>query len=265
MLARTEEHRAFMRPKFPSAFELFYAVFEGTVADVRDRLVAGDGPNARSADGRTPIAFAARSARDLPKADLLFAAGARLDVWDDLGMQPVHWTTGSVYHDDVRCLSWLLDRGADPSASIRPSKELQFHPIGWTPLHIATSGASLAATRLLIDRHADVNARSADGSTALHVAAKQSRVYKRLIRTLLDAAADINVADSAGRTPLHVLAGGYGRYRKSAIQLLRHRNARLDARDANGQRPIDVVRDDLPATPVIRRLLEAPMGQASTG
>ena len=105
MLARTEEHRAFMRPKFPSAFGLFYAVFEGTAADVRDRLNAGDDPNVRSEDGRTPITFAVRSPRDLPKADLLFGAGARIDVWDDLGMQPIHWTTGSVYHDDVSCLA----------------------------------------------------------------------------------------------------------------------------------------------------------------
>ena len=228
-----------MRPKFPAAFELFYAVFEGTVADVQDRLSTGDDPNARSADGRTPITFAARSVRDLPKADLLFQAGVRVDSWDDLGMQPIHWTTGSVYHDDVSCLAWLLDRGADPSASVRPSKGLQFHPIGWTPLHVAADRASLAATQHLITRHADVNARSADGSTALHVAAKQFRVYKRLIRALLDAGAGIDAADSAGRTPLHVLAGGHGRYRKSAIQLLHYRKASLDARDVSGRRPVD--------------------------
>lgn len=262
MLARTEEHRAFMRPKFPSAFELFYAVFEGTADDVRDRLIAGDDPHARSADGRTPITFAVHFARDLSKADLLFEAGARIDSWDDFGMQPIHWTTGWIYDndDDVSCLSWLLDRGADPNASVRPSKELQFHAVGWTPLHIATDRASIAATRLLIDRHADVNALSADGSAALHVAAKKSRVYKRLIRVLLEAGADINAPDLAGRTPLHVLASGHGRYRKSAIQLLRYWNARLDARDANGLRPLDVVPDGFPATAAIRRLLEIPNG-----
>ncbi|MDP1798726.1 MAG: ankyrin repeat domain-containing protein [Planctomycetaceae bacterium] len=245
-----------MRPKFPSAFKLFYAVFEGTTTDVRDRLVAGDDPNARSADGRTPITFAVRSGRDFSKADLLVESGACIDLWDDLGMQLIHWVTGSIIYDDVNCLTWLLDRGADPSSSIRPSRELQLHPVGWTPLHIAADCASLAATQLLIDRHAQINARSADGSTALHVAAKKSRVYKRLIRTLLDASADIDAVDSTGRTPLHVLAAGHGRYRKSAIRLLRSRNARLDSRDANDLRPVDLVPDDLPASAEIRRLLE---------
>jgi ankyrin repeat protein len=161
----------------------------------------------------------------------------------------------SVFHEDVTCLAWLLDRGADPSAAVRPSKEHQFHPVGWTPLHVAAHGASVAATRLLVERRADVNARAADGSSALHVAAQQFRVYKRLIRTLLDGGADPDAADSLGRTPLHVLAWGQCRYRKGAIRLLRHRNARLDARDAEGRRPADLVPDGCPATAAILRLL----------
>ncbi|HEX4797437.1 MAG TPA: ankyrin repeat domain-containing protein [Humisphaera sp.] len=249
-----------MRPKFPEAFELFYAVFEGTAADVRERLTAGDDPNACSADGRTPLTFAVYSARDLAKANLLFEAGARVDVWDLFGMQSIHWVTGSTYRDDVRCLSWLLDRGADPSAPVRPPTGDKYHAIGWAPLHIAADRASLAATRFLIDRHANVRASSADGSTALHVAAGKYRVYKRLMRMLLDAGADIDAADSAGRTPLHVLAKGHGRYRKSAIRFLRHRNACLDARDRDGRRPADLVPEGFPATAAIRRLLDVPSG-----
>src|SRR5262245_3353941 len=137
MLRGTEEHRAFMRPKFPAAFELYYAVFEGTAADVHGRLVAGDDPNARSAQGSTPLFFATRLARDRAKANLLFDAGARIDVWDDLGMQPIHWTAGSCFYDDLTCLAWLLDHGADPNADVRSSAVHQFPPIGWRPLQIA--------------------------------------------------------------------------------------------------------------------------------
>ncbi|HEX4123440.1 MAG TPA: ankyrin repeat domain-containing protein [Tepidisphaeraceae bacterium] len=257
MLAGTEEHRALLRPKFPAAFELFYAVLEGTADEVRGRLAAGDDPQSRSADGRTPIAFALRGARDLGKADSLFAAGALLNVTDHLGMQPIHWTTGSTFAD-VNCLTGLLDRGADSSAPVQPAIDFQFHPIGWTPLHVAADCASLAATGLLIDRHADARRASADGSTALHVAVGKFRVYKWLIRMLLDGGANIDAADCLGRTALHVLAAGNGRYRKTAIQLLRHRNAHLEARDARGRRPIDLVPDGLPATPTIRHLLQIP-------
>lgn len=137
MLAGTEEHRAFMRPKFPVAFELFYSVFEGTVDDVRARLEAGDDPNAHSAQGCTPLCHAVRSIIYLEKANLLLAAGARIDVWDNFGMQPIHWTTNSTYRWDVTCLAWLLDRGADVNSAVCPATE-KFHPFGWTPLHIAS-------------------------------------------------------------------------------------------------------------------------------
>jgi len=82
MRSNTEAHRAFMRPKFPVAFELFYAVFEGTVDQVVTRLASGDDPNAISTLGTTPIFYAVRSSRDLNKADALFEAGAVIDIWN---------------------------------------------------------------------------------------------------------------------------------------------------------------------------------------
>ena len=244
-----------MRPKFPSAFELFYAVFEGTIDDVRARLAAGDDLHARSAQGATPLFHALRLGQDLSKADLLFEAGARVDVWDNLGMQPVHWTAGSSYGTDVSRLAWLLGRGAEPSTAVRQSADLQVHPIGWTPLHIATDRAFIFGTQLLLERHANVNASSADGSTALHVAAGKSHVYKALIRKLLDAGANLDAIDAQGRTALHILAEKFGRYRKSAIQLLRHRGARIGVRDFKGRRPIDLVVGEHPDVASVRELL----------
>lgn len=254
MLAGTEEHRAFMRPKFPVAFELFYSVFEGTVDDVRARLEAGDDPNARSVDGRTPIFSAVRLSRDLPKADLLLAAGARIDVWDSFGMQPIHWVTISTYDWNVDSLIWLLERGADANSAIRSGIE-KFDPIGWTPLHIASDGACLSAIQLLLRHGADANRVAADGSTALHIAAGKYRVYKSLIRALVDAGANMNAIDAEGSTALHILARGSGRYRKSAIKFLRHRGADITVVDSNGRRPLDLVMEGLPAIEAIRRLL----------
>lgn len=258
MIAGTEEHRAFMRPKFPVAFELFYAVFQGTADDVRRRLAVGDDPNSLSAQGSTPLSHALRFPRNLDKADLLFTAGARIDVSDNLGMHPIHWVTGSSYDWNLSCLTWLLDRRVDPNIAVRQSSEPPFHPIGWTPLHIAADRDFLAATQLLVSQQADANAAAADGSTPLHVAAARGRVYKRLIRTSLDAGAHTDAVNGVGRTPLHILAAGSGRYRKAAIKLFRHRGARIDIRDVEGLRPFDLVPDGSPATTTIRELLACP-------
>jgi ankyrin repeat protein len=254
MLAGTPEHRAFMRPKFPLAFDLFYSVFEGTIDDVRARLKAGDDPNALSAMGTTPLSHAVRFVGDLPKASVLLAAGARINVWDHCGMHPAHWAAGSSIHG-VSCLSWVLDHGGDVNASVQQAAVHQYHPVGWTPLHIAADRDLLPVAAMLIRRGSNVNQAAGDGSTPLHVAARRWRVYKRLIRTLIDAGAETDAADAEGRRPLHILAAGSGRYRKGVIQLLRSRGARLDLPDAAGRRPIDVVAEGFPATAAIRRIL----------
>jgi ankyrin repeat protein len=59
----------------------------------------------------------------------------------------------------------------------------------------------LTTTELLLAYGADPNRRSQDGSTPLHVAARQPKLYKRLIRTLIDAGAEVNAVNAAG-TPL---------------------------------------------------------------
>jgi hypothetical protein len=193
-----------------------------------------------------------RSTHALSKAFLLFDAGARIDVWNHCGVHPLHWAANSSFTD---CLAWLLDRGADPNVEVRAATELQVYPVGWTPLHLTASRGLLEATDFLLARGGDPNRRSADGGTPLHVAARQFRVYKRLIRHLLDAGANPNIATNEGATPMHDLAAGSGRYRKGAIKLLRSRGARIDARDALGRLPVELVPDGYPATEAIRRLL----------
>lgn len=255
MIAGTTDHRDFMRAKFPAAFELFYAVFEGSIQDVKSQLDKGDDPNAISSLGSTPIFHAVRSSKNLPKADVLIAAGAKIDLWDDYGMHPLHWTA-SGWREDVACVRWLLDRGTDVNVAVRPGIKDQFHPVHWTPLHIAAKDSALPAVEFLLSRGSDLNRRAADGATPLHVAAGSYRAYKRLVRRLLDSGADLNAQTASGQTALHILASGCGRYRTSVIRLLRSRHARLDLCDSEGRRPIDVVRSGSPATEELRRLLE---------
>ena len=71
---------------------------------------------------------------------------------------------------------------------------------GFTPLMFAARSGDLELTRLLLDSDADVNTSAADGSTALLVATV--RGHLALAEFLLEQGADPN-ADGAGYTPLH--------------------------------------------------------------
>ena len=96
----------------------------------------------------------------------------------------------------------------DNKASIDPKSRTR------TPLVAATCAGRLETARTLVDRGADVNARTSaqtdqitalmpvPGQTALGCAAQQRNV--EFIRFLLDKGADINAASSDGRSPLHL-------------------------------------------------------------
>ena len=94
----------------------------------------------------------------------------------------------------------LLDRGA----AIKADKT------GWTPLHLAAGLAELNITNRLLDLGADINARTVDGSTSLHVAIQpkngldeQQRLEE--IKLLLGRGAAFATNDQ-GWTSLHLAA-----------------------------------------------------------
>ena len=60
------------------------------------------------------------------------------------------------------------------------------------------------AARLLLDRRANVNAKSSDGLTALLAGA--DRGGGALIKTLVEKGADVNLVDPMGRTPLILMS-----------------------------------------------------------
>ncbi len=82
-----------------------------------------------------------------------------------------------------------------------------FDFMGRTALHTAASQGLLDEVRELLDKGADVNARSRwEGCTPLHVAAEANCF--RVAELLLARKAEVNVKDDFGRTPLHSVAKG---------------------------------------------------------
>lgn len=119
---------------------------------------------------------------------------------------------------DLPAMNLLLEHGADPTLAATRNEI--------TPLMAAagvgtqdndttgrykTQAQTIEAIQLLLDRGADVNAKTADGRTALHGAALQG--YDEVIKFLVAHGADLYAKDRKGFTPLDTAlgrAGGFG-------------------------------------------------------
>ncbi|MHB9147127.1 MAG: ankyrin repeat domain-containing protein [Candidatus Amoebophilus sp.] len=74
------------------------------------------------------------------------------------------------------------------------------------PLHRAAENGKLKATKLLLDRGAEVNAKNKDGNTPLHLATAGGHV--KIVKLLIKNGADLNAKDNNGDTPLHLATAG---------------------------------------------------------
>lgn len=108
---------------------------------------------------------------------------------------------------------------------------------GWTPLHLASffGKANLAAA--LIERGADVNARSTNQmqNAPLHAAVAGRKT--QIVKLLLAQGADANRAQRGGWTPLH---GAAQNGDVEIVEALIASGAHVHARADNNQLPIDL-------------------------
>ena len=108
-----------------------------------------------------------------------------------------------------------------------------------SPLHAAAHSGNLEVVRILIEYdHADINARDGTEGTPLHWASS-GQYFKdgSVLRFLLEHGADINVRSQDGWTPLHV-ASHYGAL--EAVCLLLEHGADVDAKRNDGMTALQV-------------------------
>ncbi|HVZ20082.1 MAG TPA: ankyrin repeat domain-containing protein [Vicinamibacterales bacterium] len=137
------------------------------------------GVNTRSADGTTPLHWAAR-VDDVESVRLLLHAGAEVNVANRYGVTPLMLaaTNGSVAVVDA-----LLQAGADATAAL---------PEGETVLMTAARTGQPAVVEALIKHGANVNAKESWlGETALMWAAAEN--HADVVRALARCGADLNV------------------------------------------------------------------------
>lgn len=108
---------------------------------------------------------------------------------------------------------------------------------GWTPLHVASYFGHRALAERLIERGANVEARSTNAmkNTPLHAAAAGRKA--ELVKLLLDEGADANARQEGGWSALHAAAQNGDR---EIIELLIAHGADLKARAANNQGALDL-------------------------
>jgi uncharacterized protein len=108
---------------------------------------------------------------------------------------------------------------------------------GWTPLHLAAYFGHPEVANALLDRGADVNARSTNSmkNTPLHAAAAGGNV--ELVRLLLERGADANATQERAWTALHAAAQSGNR---EMVELLLAHGAHVNTRAENNQAALDL-------------------------
>lgn len=167
----------------------FAAVEAGDLESARRQLEAGPSlAGARNAAGDSPLLVALYHGRR-EMADLLRRAGAAVSLFEAAAL------------GDRRLVEGHLER--DPDLARGYSHD------GWTALHLASFFGHGEIAALLIDRGADVNARSqspcfAKENTPLHAAAANRQTA--VAELLIGRGADVNARDGSGFTPLGLAA-----------------------------------------------------------
>ena len=108
---------------------------------------------------------------------------------------------------------------------------------GWTPLHLAAFFGCKELAEELLDRNADIDARSTNSmkNTPLHAATAGRRA--EMVRLLLERGADANAQQEGGWTALHAAAQTGDR---EMVEALLAHGANINARAGNNQCPMDM-------------------------
>ena len=157
-------------------------------AAVRTLVASRADVNVAQPDGATALHWAAHW-DDVEMAALLLRAGARIDAANDFGVTPLLLASGN---GRPAMIALLLEAGADPSLAAAS---------GEVPLMTAARAGSLEAVDALLDRGAEVNYKApGHGQTALMWAISER--HSTVARRLVERGADIRARSTGGYTPL---------------------------------------------------------------
>ncbi|WP_353286235.1 ankyrin repeat domain-containing protein [Wolbachia endosymbiont (group A) of Crataerina pallida] len=109
--------------------------------------------------------------------------------------------------------------------------------IGETPLHIANAYGQLKIIELLVDKGASLEAKTNDGLTPLHVAIQHNNTTPKIIEFLIDKGINIEAKTKDDWTPLHYAVF---KDRLDIVRVLSSRGANIEAKTNDGKTPLDL-------------------------
>lgn len=137
----------------------------------------------------------------------------------------IYCEKGTSYH-----VNTMLDKYPHLTA-IRDTDE-------YTPLHRACYANNVDVVKTLIERGADINAKSGDGWTPLHSAARWSALECASI--LVNSGADVNARSTGHLTPLHLACTNQSR---GLLELLLHHpDIDVTIMSKGGDKAVDIAR-----------------------
>lgn len=172
-----------------------------------------------SEGGDTPILLSAYyGAQEVTR--LLLERGVELNLFEAAAV------------GEVECVQHLLD--ADPTLINAYSHD------GWTPLHLASFFGHREVAQFLLQRGADMAARSrnATGNRPLHAALAGRRFD--IARLLVRHGSNVNIQDNYGWTALHHAAYSGN---LAMVELLLANGAKRDVKDNKGQAPLQIAQE----------------------
>lgn len=183
--AETRQNQTAARPQ-----SIYQATRRGDAATVKKWLDRGVGVNVTFMDGETLLMRAAVDGR-LEVTNLLLRRGAQVNRWDTAGFT----ATGlAILNHHQAILLALLAHGA----SVNPV----IHNAGAAPLTMAAQTDDVETIKILLKRHAHIDAQNNRGETALMTAVRRNHL--EAVSLLLSGNADRRLRNRDGETALSV-------------------------------------------------------------
>jgi ankyrin repeat protein len=267
---RSESGNSFSAAPATGFTPLLFAVRAGSLDAVKALLDAGGDVNDTLSDGESALVVAAANAH-WQMADLLLDRGADPNL-DGAGWNALHQAvrerrpnigfgtpgpipTGTV--DSINVIRKMIAKGVTVDARMRKNgmkdgQRNRLNRLGATAFFLAAKNTDTEVMKVLAEAEADPGIRSADGTTALMVAAGlfiwnpgedggslmgQEDEVLEAVKMCVALGNDVNAVNMYGETALH---GAAYRGVDGVVQYLADKGAKLDAKDSRGWTPLAI-------------------------